>query len=74
MLVVPYWLALKAEALHLADRTSEALEAIKEAEAFVERFEERWWSAELSGLYISMWSETVRLSVHSFSFLHGAGV
>jgi predicted ATPase len=44
---VPYWLALKAEALHLADRTSEALEAIREAQALAERFEERWWSAEL---------------------------
>ena len=41
MLDVPYLLALKAEALHLADRTSEALEAISEAEALVERFEER---------------------------------
>ena len=41
MLVMPYFLALKAEALHLADRTSEALEAIKEAEALVERSEER---------------------------------
>ena len=29
MLGVPYFLALKAEALHLADRTSEALEAIR---------------------------------------------
>jgi hypothetical protein len=47
---VPYWLALKAEALHLADRTSEALEAIKEAEALVERSEERWWCAELHRL------------------------
>jgi hypothetical protein len=46
---VPFW-GLKAEALHLADRTSEALEAIKEAEAFVERSEERWWSAELHRL------------------------
>ena len=44
---LPFDLALKAEALHLADRTSEALGAIKEAEAFVERSEERWWSAEL---------------------------
>ena len=44
---VPYWLALKAEALHLADRTSEALEARREAEALVESSEERWWSAEL---------------------------
>jgi predicted ATPase len=47
---VPFWLALKAEALHLADRTSEALEAIKKAEALVERFEERWWCAELHRL------------------------
>jgi predicted ATPase len=47
---VPYWLALKAEALHLADRTSEALEAIREAEGFVEKFEVRWWSAELHRL------------------------
>jgi predicted ATPase len=49
-LVVPYYLALKAEVLHLADRSSEALEAIKEAEALVERSGERWWSAELHRL------------------------
>jgi adenylate cyclase len=49
-LVVPFWLALKAEALHLADRTSEALEAIREAEVVAERFEGRWWSAELQRL------------------------
>ena len=30
---MPYYLALKAEVLHLADRTSEALEALNEAEA-----------------------------------------
>jgi predicted ATPase len=47
MLAMQYYLALKAEALHLADRTSEALEAIREAEALVERSEERWWCAEL---------------------------
>jgi tetratricopeptide (TPR) repeat protein len=47
---VSYYLALKAEALYLADRTSEALEAITEAEAVVERSEERWWSAELHRL------------------------
>ena len=41
---------MKAEALHLADRTSEALEAIKEAEALVERYEERRWCAELHRL------------------------
>ena len=47
MLQVPYYLGLKAEALHLADRTSEALEAIRKAQALSERSEERWWSAEL---------------------------
>ena len=50
MLRMPYFLALKAEALHLADRTSEALEVIAEAEAWVERSEERWWCAELHRL------------------------
>jgi predicted ATPase len=47
---VPYLLALKAEALHLAARTSEALKAISEAEALAERFEERCWCAELHRL------------------------
>jgi hypothetical protein len=46
----PSLLALKAEALHLADRTSEALEAIREAEAMAERSEERFWCAELHRL------------------------
>jgi hypothetical protein len=50
MLVVPFYLALKAEALHLADRTSEALDTIKEAEALIERSEERWWCSELHRL------------------------
>ena len=50
ILMVPYYLALKAEALHLAGRTPEALEAIQEAEALVERSEERWWCAELQRL------------------------
>jgi serine/threonine protein kinase/tetratricopeptide (TPR) repeat protein len=50
ILSVPYSLSLKAEALHLANRTVEALEAIKEAEALVERSEERWWCAELHRL------------------------
>jgi tetratricopeptide (TPR) repeat protein len=44
---VPLWLALKAEALHLAGRTSEALEVIREAEALGKRTEERWWHVEL---------------------------
>ncbi|MGB7790734.1 MAG: hypothetical protein WBL39_05950 [Terrimicrobiaceae bacterium] len=46
----PFLLALKAEALHLADRTSEALETIKEAEALVERSGARYWFAELHRL------------------------
>jgi predicted ATPase len=50
MLRMPYFLALKAEALHFADRIPEALEAITEAEAWVERSEERWWCAELHRL------------------------
>jgi serine/threonine protein kinase/predicted ATPase len=47
---MPGYLARKAEALHLADRTSEALEAINEAEALAERVEQRCWSAELHRL------------------------
>jgi hypothetical protein len=48
--VLPYFLALKAEALHLADRSSEALETIKEAQALAERSEEHWWRAEMHRL------------------------
>ena len=36
--------------MHLADRTFEALQAINEAEALVERFEQRYRSAELHRL------------------------
>jgi len=50
ILDMPFLLALKAEALHLADRTVESLEAIREADALVERFENRYWSAELHRL------------------------
>jgi len=50
VLGLPSQLARKAEALHLADRTSEALEAINEAEVLVERFEQRYWCAELRRL------------------------
>jgi tetratricopeptide (TPR) repeat protein len=56
IVTVPLWLALKAEALHLAGRTSEALEVIREAEALGERSEERWWHAELyrlRGVFLS---------------------
>ena len=47
---VPFGLALKAEALHLAGRTAEALSAIDEAETLIDRFGERWWCAELHRL------------------------
>ena len=50
MLGMPYFLALKAEALYLADRTSEALEAIEEAEAFAQSSGARFWCAELHRL------------------------
>jgi hypothetical protein len=50
VLNLPGCLALKAEALHLADRTSEALEAINEAEALTERFEQRVYCAGLHRL------------------------
>ena len=46
----PSLLALKAEALHLADRTSEALEAIKEAQAIAAKSGEGMWCAELHRL------------------------
>src|SRR5258708_38365668 len=41
MLTVPFLLALKSEALHLAGRTAEALEAIREGDALGQRFENR---------------------------------
>jgi len=50
VLGVPYHLRRKAEALYLADRTSEALEAINEAVAIAERFEYGDCSAELHRL------------------------
>ena len=45
---LPYFLPLKASALHLAGRTSEALETISEAKALAERFEHR---SVLSGMH-----------------------
>jgi hypothetical protein len=36
--------------LHFEGRTSEALEAIKEAETLVQRSEDRWWCSELHRL------------------------
>jgi tetratricopeptide (TPR) repeat protein len=50
VLGLPYYLGRKAEALHLADRTSEALKAINEAEALAERLEQRDYNAELNRL------------------------
>ena len=50
IMTMPLLLVLRAEALHLADRSPEALEAIREAEEVVERSEERWWCAELHRL------------------------
>jgi len=50
MLGMPFYLALNAEALYLADRTHVGLEAIKEAEALAKIFEVRWWCAELRRL------------------------
>jgi hypothetical protein len=50
MVGLPALLGIKAEALHLADRTCEALQAINEAEALAERFEQRYRSAELHRL------------------------
>ena len=50
ILVVPYYLALKAEALYLGHRTSDAFEAIKEAETVTQKSEDRHWSAELHRL------------------------
>jgi predicted ATPase len=47
---VPFSLALKAEALHLADRTSDALKAITEADAIVESTGGRYMCAELHRL------------------------
>jgi hypothetical protein len=50
ILGVPCWFVLKAEALHLANRTSEALAAIAEAEAVAQKTEERECFAELHRL------------------------
>jgi len=50
VLSLPQFLALKAEALHLANRASEALEAINEAQAVAEKFEQRWYFSELHRL------------------------
>lgn len=50
LLSLQHFLGLKAEALYLADRPSEAFEAINEAEALAERIEHRDYRAELHRL------------------------
>ncbi|MGA8481068.1 MAG: hypothetical protein WB696_24140 [Chthoniobacterales bacterium] len=50
ILGMPYFLALRAEALYIADRIPEALEAIEEAEALADRYEQHNWCAELHRL------------------------
>jgi hypothetical protein len=50
VLGLPDHLTRKAEALHLANRTPEALEAISEAQALAERFEQRCFCAEIHRL------------------------
>ena len=47
VLGLPSYLALKAEALHLGGRTSEALEALNEGETLAERFEQRVYFSRL---------------------------
>ena len=50
VLGLPFFIARKAEALHLANRTSEALGAVNEAEALAERFEQCVYFSELHWL------------------------
>jgi adenylate cyclase len=50
VLALTIYLGIKAEALSLANRTSEALEAVREAEAVAQKTEERCWCAELHRL------------------------
>ena len=50
MVGLPTFLGIKAEALHLAVLTFVALEGITEAEGLAERFDQRYWCAELHRL------------------------
>jgi serine/threonine protein kinase len=47
---LPYFLGLKAEALFAANRSSEALETVEDAEAAAQQCEARFWCAELHRL------------------------
>jgi serine/threonine protein kinase/predicted ATPase len=56
LLTLTCYLGMKAEALYIADRTREALEATKEAQAIGEKTGERFWCAELhrlSGVFLT---------------------
>lgn len=50
-IALPFLLAVKAEALYFADRVSDALGAINEGKAMVERSGARYWLAELHRLH-----------------------
>ena len=55
MLALPFVLTLKAEVLHLGDRTSEAFDVLSEAKLLAERSGDRGWCAEihrLRGLFL----------------------
>jgi tetratricopeptide (TPR) repeat protein len=56
----PGWLLLKAEALHFAERNSEALETLEEAHALIESYEERWPASELHRLRAVLFAVTGR--------------
>jgi hypothetical protein len=47
---LPFWLLIKAEALYLAERAPEALDAINEAESLAERYEQRYVFSRLHRL------------------------
>jgi predicted ATPase len=46
----PFHLALRAEVLHRTNRTTEAIETIREVYVLTEKTEARWWCAELHRL------------------------
>jgi len=76
VLGLPDQLARKAEALHLAGRTTEALEAIGEAETLAERFENRYCCAEphrLRGVFLAaMGAEESKIEASFQAFIRTA--
>jgi hypothetical protein len=60
MVFLPFFLALKAEALYFADRTFEALEAITEAEAVVEDLKGAGGVPNCTGSAACFWRPWVR--------------